>query len=305
MTPRGVPVVFNQQLLHKRLARAARSEGVDNFLMQRVAEDIASRISLIKRDFQLCALFGEHSDYMAPALEALPNLGRVISIGRIDASAPPKRPGHIIGTEELLPLANESLNLAISPLTLQFANDLPGALIQIKRSLKPDGVFIAAFLGGDTLCELRDALLSAEVDIMGGAAPRIHPRVDIRDLGTLLQRAGFALPVVDSDRITVTYKSVVHLMRDLRALGLTSILTQGAGARLNRRILARLEEIYQERYPAGNNRINASFEIIYLTGWAPHESQQKPLQPGSAKARLADALKTQEISISDKSGEGE
>jgi len=299
MTPRGVPTVFNQQLLRKRLARAARSEDVDNFLMQRIAEDIASRLGLIKRDFQLYALFGETCDHMVAMLEDLPNLGEMISIVRIDAGAHAKHPGHIIATEEHLPLANESLNLAISPLTLQFANDLPGALIQIKRSLKPDGVFIAAFLGGDTLCELRDGLLSAEVDIMGGAAPRIHPRVDIRDLGSLLQRAGFALPVVDSDRITVTYRSVVHLMRDLRALGLTSVLTQGAGARLNRRILARLEEIYKERYPAAGNRIKATFEIIYLTGWAPHESQQMPLKPGSAKARLADALNTQEVSIFD------
>jgi SAM-dependent methyltransferase len=299
MALRGVPTVFNQRLLRKRLACAARSKGADNFLMRRIAEDIASRLGLIKREFQLCALFGEYSDYMAPALEGLPNLGRMISIGRIDAQAHAKHSCQILATEEHLPLANQSLNLAISPLTLQFVNDLPGALIQIKRSLKPDGVFIAAFLGGDSLCELRDALLSAEIDITGGASPRIHPRVDIRDLGALLQRAGFALPVVDSDRITVTYQSALHLMLDLRALGLTNILTQGAGAVLNRRVLARLEEVYKERYPAAGNRINATFEIIYLTGWAPHESQQTPLRPGSAKARLADALKTQEISISD------
>jgi len=183
-------------------------------------------------------------------------------------------------------------------LTLQFANDLPGALIQLKRSLKPDGLFIGAFLGGDSLVELRDALLSAEIDIRGGAAPRVHARVDIRDLGTLLQRAGYALPVVDSDRVTVTYRSSLHLMHDLRALGLTSILVHGAGVGLNRCILKRLEEIYRDRYPAADNRIRATFEIIYLTGWAPHESQQKPLKPGSAKTRLADVFKTQEISLS-------
>ncbi len=303
MTPRGVPTLFNQQLLRKRLARAERSDGANNFLVQRITEDIAARLGLIKREFQLCALFGEYFDYMAPRLEDLPNLGRMITIGRIDPDRRPQHPWHIIGTEEHLPLANQSLNLAISPLTLQVVNDLPGALIQIKRSLKPDGVFIAAFLGGDTLCELRDCLLNAEVDIKGGVSPRIHPRIDIRDLGTLLQRAGFALPVVDSDRITVTYRSAVHLMHDLRNLALTSVLTQGAGARLNRRILARLEEIYKERYPAPGDRIKATFEIIYLTGWAPHESQQMPLRPGSAKARLADALKTTEFSISDDQSE--
>jgi len=295
-----VPAIFNRQLLRKRLLRASPGQSVDNFLLQRIAEDIASRLGLIKRDFQLCAVFGDHIDHLAPALENLPNIGRLITLG--DTVSEALSQSHIIATEERLPLASESINLAISPMTLQFANDLPGALIQLKRSLKPDGLFIAAFLGGDTLIELRDALLSAESDIRGGAAPRIHPRVDIRDLGTLLQRAGFAIPVVDSDRISVTYRSATHLMHDLRALGLTSILNQGTDTSLNRRIIARLEEVYKDRYPAPGNRISATFEIIYLTGWAPHESQQRPLQPGSAKTRLADALKTKEISISDDDG---
>ena len=297
MPPGQVPVIFNQQLLRHRLRRAATSDFSQDFLRQRIAEDIASRISLIKREFELCVVFGDKFAQLAESLKTLPNLDTLVSINSI---APDKTVAdhHIlVGCEERLPLANESINLAISPLTLQFANDLPGALIQLKRSLKPDGLFIGAFPGGDTLVELRDALLSAEVDIRGGAAPRIHSRVDIRDLGTLLQRAGFALPVVDSDRITVTYHSALHLMHDLRALGLTSILAQGANSSLNRRILDRLEEIYRDRYPAANNRIRATFEIIYLTGWAPHESQQKPLKPGAAKTRLANVFNTQEISL--------
>jgi len=294
-----VPVIFNQQLLRHRLRRAAIGDISKDFLRQRTAEDITSRLSLIKREFKLCVLFGDKSDCMVSTLENLPNLHKLISVSTIDPIGPSTAERHIVGSEEHLPLANESINLAISPLTLQFANDLPGALIQLKRSLKPDGLFIGAFLGGDTLVELRDALLSAEIDIRGGAAPRVHARVDIRDLGTLLQRAGFALPVVDSDRITVTYRSTLHLMHDLRALGLTSVLAQGEGRGLNRRILKRLEEIYQDRYPAPDNRIRATFEIIYLTGWAPHESQQKPLKPGSAKTRLADAFKTEEISLFD------
>ncbi len=298
MSPGHVPVIFNQQLLRHHLRRAALGDISQDFLRQRVAEDIASRLSLIKREFELCALFGDKSDCMRSALETLPNLHKMIAVNTIGpvVSSPAKR--HIVGSEEHLALKNESINLAISPLTLQFVNDLPGALIQLKRSLKPDGLFIGAFLGGDSLVELRDALLSAEIDIRGGAAPRVHARVDIRDLGTLLQRAGFALPVVDSDRITVTYRSTVHLMHDLRALGLTSVLVHGGGVGLNRRILERLEEIYRARYPAANNRIRATFEIIYLTGWAPHESQQKPLRPGSAKTRLADVFKTEEISLS-------
>jgi len=294
-----VPVIFDQQLLCHRLRRAAAGDFSKDFLRQRVAEDIASRLSLIKREFKLCALFGHKSDGMMSTLENLPNLHKLISVSTIDPAGPSTPERFIVGTEEHLPLKNESINLAISPLTLQFANDLPGALIQLKRSLKPDGLFIGAFLGGDTLVELRDALLSAEIDIRGGAAPRVHARVDIRDLGTLLQRAGYALPVVDSDRITVTYRSTVHLMHDLRMLGLTSILVQDGVVGLNRRILKSLEEIYRDRYPAADNRIRATFEVIYLTGWAPHESQQKPLKPGSAKARLADVLKTEEISLSD------
>lgn len=294
-----VPVVFNQPLLRQRLARAARGDGPGNFLIQRVTEDIALRLGLIKREFALCALFGDYSSYMTPMLEALPNIGNVFSSGVTAPGIPSSFRPHMIATEEHVPLAPESINLAISPLTLQFANDLPGALIQLKRSLKPDGLFIAAFLGGDTLIELRDALLSAETDIRGGAGMRIHPRVDIRDLGALLQRAGFALPVVDSDRMTVTYRSTLHLMHDLRALGLSNVLNQSTGLPLNRSILARLEEVYKQRYPAANNRIRATFEVIYLTGWAPHDSQQRPLKPGSAQTRLADALKTHEISISD------
>jgi len=295
-----VPVVFNQPLLRKRLARVAQGDGPDNFLIQRVAEDIALRLGLIKREFPLCALFGDYSGPMTPMLEALPNLGKVFSFGTTDPGISSSLRPHIITTQEHVPLAPETVNLVVSPLSLQFINRPSG--FQLKRSLKPDGLLIAAFLGGDTLIELRDALLSAETDIRGGAGMRIHPRVDIRDLGALLQRAGFALPVVDSDRMTVTYRSTLHLMHDLRALGLGNVLNQNTGSPLNRSILARLEEIYQQRYPAANNRISATFEVIYLTGWAPHDSQQKALRPGSAQARLADALKTHEISISEKPG---
>lgn len=291
----AIPTLFNQQILRKRLERTLRKNGADNFLLQRVGEDMIMRISTVKRDFEQCAIFGDPLGAMAKTLQALPNLDKITSISLLQNPENTSQTPQIIGTEELLPLANGSLNLAISPLTLQHLNDLPGALIQLKRSLKPDGLFIGAFLGGDTLTELRDALLSAEMDIRGGAAPRIHPRVDIRDLGGLLQRAGFTLPVVDADRFTVTYRSVTHLMHDLRDLGLTNNLTEGLGISLTRDIIARLEDIYKTRYPAAKDRIAATFEIIYLTGWSPHESQQQPLKPGSAKTRLADALQTQEF----------
>jgi len=300
MAPRHVPVIFNQRLLRKRLERCVRGTGADNFLMQRVAEDISARLDLIKRQFPLGAVFGDHCGTMAAALEGMANLDRLIFINTVAPVNPASHARQIIGTEEHLALANASINLVISPLTLQFVNDLPGALIQLKRALQPDGLFIAAFLGGDSLMELRDGLLCAEIDTRGGAVPRVHARVDIRDLGALLQRAGFALPVVDSDKFTVTYRSAMHLMHDLRVLGLSNVLTQGAGISLNRATLKRLEEIYQDRYCTADNRIRASFEIIYMTGWTPHESQQKPLKPGSAKQRLAEALNTREISISDR-----
>lgn len=296
---RQIPLIFNQNLLRIRLERALGNGEFDNFLMQRVSEDIAMRLSAVKRDFDICTVFGDPWGHTTRSLQDLPNVGNMLAAGLV--KNPVCLPGipQIIGTEELLPFASESLNLAISALTLQHLNDLPGALIQLKRTLKPDGLFIGAFLGGDTLCELRDALLSAELDVRSGAAPRIFPAVDIRDLGSLLQRAGFALPVVDADRFCVTHRSATHLMHDLRNLGLTNTLVEGSRSGLSRKIIARLEEIYRSRYPASGGRIMATFEIIYLTGWAPHESQQKPLKPGSAKTRLADALKTQEFIIPD------
>ena len=200
----------------------------------------------------------------------------------------------LCGDEEALPFKDASLGLVISGLTLQFANDLPGALVQIRRALKADGLFLGAVLGGQTLAELRDAFITAETEEEGGASPRVAPMADVRDYGGLMQRAGFALPVVDADIVTVTYASPLGLFRDLRGMGATNALLARRKTFLRRATLARTLEIYQERYAAGGGRIKASFEIIYLAGWAPHESQQKPLKPGSAAARLADALGVQE-----------
>ncbi len=268
--------------------------------MHRIGEDIAERLGSIKREFLTCALFGDHYGTITTALNDLPTVSKIISLSLADPGPGVRLRPQIIGTEEILPLASESLDLAISLLTLQHLNDLPGALAQLKRALKPDGLYISAILGGETLVELRNALLSAEIDARGGAVPRIYPSVDIKDLGALLQRTGFALPVVDSDKLTVTYRSTVHLMHDLRHMGLSNILLEGSGTSLNRRILAKLEENYKSRFPAPNERIKATFEIIYMTGWAPHDSQQVPLKPGSAKTRLADALKTTEFTFKKK-----
>jgi SAM-dependent methyltransferase len=190
-----------------------------------------------------------------------------------------------------VPLAPESVNLVLSPLSLHVVNDTPGTFVRIRRALKPDGLFMAAIPGAGTLAELRDVLLAAEAELTGGASPRVIPFADVRDIGSLLQRAGFTLPVVDAESYTVRYDSLFPLMRDLRAMGMTNPLTGRSRKPLNRAFFLRAAEIYAERYSDPDGRIRATFTIIYASGWAPHASQQQPLKPGSAKVRLADALK--------------
>ena len=196
--------------------------------------------------------------------------------------------------EEALPFSESAFDLVVSALALQFVNDLPGALIQIRRALAPDGLFIGCLIGGQSLHELRLAFAEAEESVMGGTSPRIAPFADLRDMGGLLQRAGFALPVTDSDTITVRYSSMFGLLRDLRAMGATNALIARDRRPLRRAVLMKAAEIYQSRFADADGRLRATFEFVWVSGWAPHESQQKPLQPGSAKARLADALKTEE-----------
>src|SRR6202012_544789 len=179
--------------------------------------------------------------------------------------------------------------LVISALALQFVNDLPGALVQIRRALKPDGLFLAVLLGGETLTELRQAFAAAEAEIEGGVSPRVAPFADLRDIGGLLQRAGFALPVTDVDRVVVRYGNAFGLMQDLRRMGATNSLIERRKTPTRRATLVRMAEIYAERFADPDGRIRATFDIIWLSGWAPHESQQTPLAPGSARMRLADA----------------
>jgi len=201
--------------------------------------------------------------------------------------------------EEALPFPPESLDLVVSLLSLQFVDDLPGTLIQIRRALRPDGLFLAAVLGGATLNELRDALTAAEIETTGGLSPRVVPFLDVKDLGGLLQRAGFALPVTDTDRLTVRYDSMFDLMADLRAMGATNPLRDRTRKPTSRRLFLRAAEIYAERHADADGRIRATFEIVSASGWAPHESQQKPLKPGSAQMRLADALHARDVDTTD------
>jgi SAM-dependent methyltransferase len=202
-----------------------------------------------------------------------------------------------------LPLPPASLDLVVSVLALQEADDLPGILAQVRRALRPDGLFLAAMMGGETLTELRQCFTQAEAETMGGVSPRVFPFADVRDLGALLQRAGFTLPVTDTDRVIVRYASVFALVADLRAMGATNILTERERRPLPRATLARVAELYAQRFADPDGRLRATFEIVWLSGWAAHDSQQQPLKPGSAKARLADALQVREHQAGEKAGE--
>jgi SAM-dependent methyltransferase len=240
---------------------------------------------------------GAHHGLLGRRLGQLPGIDTVIALDpapRLLAQCGGLR---VRADEEVLPFRDRSLDLVVSGLALQHVNDLPGVLAQIRRALKPDGLLLAALLGGGTLAELRAAFLAAEEEVEGGASPRVAPFADVQDLGALLQRARLALPVVDADTVTVTYTDALALMRELRAMGATNVLRARRRTPLRRATLLRMLEIYQERFGLPDGRIPATFEILTLTAWAPHESQQQPLRPGSAKMRLADALNVEEVPV--------
>ena len=263
------------------------------------------RLEAIMRSFPLAVDLGARDGAFARALAASPAREKVGLLVETDLALPmlAGRGGpRAQADEERLPFAPASLDLVVSTLALHWTNDLPGALIQIRQALKPDGLFVGAILGGATLTELRQALTEAEAELAGGAGPRVSPFADVRDAGHLLQRAGFALPVADIDRVEVAYGHPLELIRDLRAMGEASALADRPRRPLKRAVLARAFAIYQQRFLRPDGRVTATFEIITLTGWAPHPSQQQPLRPGSAKMRLADALGAREQSAGEKAG---
>ena len=271
----ATPVLFDRALLRARQVRA-RKQGEVTFLLDRIAEDMTDRIGAVKRDF------AEVADIWTPGdVLRAPLAGRFKSIARI----------HLDSDSETLPFKPESLDLAVSALAFQFVNDLPGVLAQIRRVLRPDGLLLAAFPGGDTLTELRQSFAAAEAECEGGVSPRVAPFADLRDIGHLLQRAGLALPVTDVDRIVVRYDSAFALMHDLRRMGATNILLERRRTPTRRATMLRMAQIYAERFSDPDGRIRATFDIIWLSAWAPHESQPKPLRPGSAKASLEAAVK--------------
>jgi len=294
--PGPIPL-FDRALHRRRLDRAA--PGYADFLKRRAADDMVFRLEAIMRRFPVAVDLGARNGAFAGALAASDAREKIDLLIETDLSALMLARGDVglVADEERLPFKPDSLDLVVSSLALHWTNDLVGALIQARLALKPDGLFIGALFGGATLTELRQSLLSAEAELSGGASMRVSPFADASDAGGLLQRAGFALPVADVDRITVRYAHPVELLRDLRAMGETNVLLERSP--LTRKVLGRALELYAEQFTEADGRVRATFEIITVTGWSPHESQQKPLPRGSAKMRLADALGTTEHRIGD------
>ena len=280
-------LIFDRSLLRRRLLHAIKAGGAD-FMLRAAIDDIVKRLDLIIRDFPSVLDIGTPSPGLCERL-ARPGrcIARMAPFERTAAGATLS----VVGDEEALPFAPECFDLAVSALSLQTVNDLPGALVQIRRVLKPDGLFLGCLFGGQTLRELRNALAFAETELCGGVSPRVAPFADVRDMGQLLQRAGFALPVADSEPLTVRYRDMFALMADLRAMGGANALVGRIRKPSSRRLFLRAAEIYAERFGDADGRVRASFELIFISGWAPHERQQKPLRPGSAKMRLEDALR--------------
>ena len=293
------PVIFDRALIRRRRRRAL-ALGPATFLLDRAAADFADRLAAVLRRFDVALDLGTPGEAVRAALSRLGSIGTIIRTETVLPAGAARAEKLVGADEEALPFGNGTLDLVVSALALQFVNDLPGTLVQIRRALKPDGLFLAALIGGETLTELRQAFAAAESEIEGGASPRVAPFADLRELGALLQRAGFALPVTDVDRLTVRYDFAFGLMRDLRRMGATNALNARRRAPLKRATLMRMAEIYAQRFADADGRVRATFEIVWLSGWAPHPSQQQPLRPGAAQARLADALGTREIPTGEK-----
>jgi SAM-dependent methyltransferase len=294
------PLIFDRLLVRTRRRRALRL-GPETFLIDRVAEEFADRLKAVLRRFDIAADLGTPTEAVRAALARSGSIATMIAVDRLIEAAPGPADDEasaalcVVADEEALPFAAGALDLVVSGLTLQAVNDLPGVLVQIRRALKPDGLFLAALLGGETLTELRQSFAAAETECEGGVSPRVAPFPDLRDMGTLLQRAGFALPVLDADRLAVRYATPLALLHDLRRMGAANPLIERRRTPLRRATLMRAMDIYAARFADPDGKVRASFDIIWLSGWAPHESQQQPLRPGSAKTRLADALGTVEI----------
>ncbi len=295
--------VFDRALVRARRDRAAPRLHEADFLFRESAVRLTDRLLDVTRTFPLALDLGCHTGMIGEDLRSSQKIGTLVQADLSPRMAQAAMEANLCAAacadEELLPFAAHSLDLVISNLSLHWVNDLPGALAQIRAALRPDGLLLATLFGSETLKELRSALLDAEVEITGGAAPRVSPFTDVRDAGNLLTRAGFALPVVDTETVTVTYSDMFKLMADLRAMGEANTVLERRRVPTRRDVLLRAATLYADRFADDRGRLNATFQIITMTAWAPHASQQKPLRPGSASARLADALKATEVALPD------
>jgi NADH dehydrogenase [ubiquinone] 1 alpha subcomplex assembly factor 5 len=278
----AAPILFDQKAVARNLTRAHAAGNLPSFLEELAVDELADRLSLINRQFHRIGIVS----FAAEKLEALvrPALAPGASVTCIPVTA-----GNGL-TLEQPQLEPESFDCLIVSASLEWVNDLPGTLSLLRRALKPDGVLLASMLGGDTLNELRQAWLQAEAELTGGASPRVAPFADVRETGSLLQRAGLALPVVDADRLTVRYASALNLMQELKSFGLSNALASRRRGLVPPRLLAAATAACDAQFADPDGRVRATFQVLYLTGWAPHDSQPKPLRPGSAKASLAEAL---------------
>jgi len=290
--------VFDRKRVKTLRARSAANLDKHDFLFEWVANNLDGRLADITRQFPTTLMIGGrlNKDHKALLIDRakikqliIMELGAELLQGKHDLN--------VQGDEEMLPFGINTLDMVISPLSLHSVNDLPGALIQINHALKPDGLFLAALFGGETLFELRECMMQAEIITTGGVSPRISPFADKQQLGSLMQRAGFALPVIDSEHISVSYPNLKKLLHDLRGMGEGNAIIERSRRPATKALFEKTEQEYQKRFSDEQGKIQASFEIIFLTGWAPHSSQQQPLRPGSAESRLASALDTDEISV--------
>lgn len=274
----GAPPLFDRALAAARAQ--ARRKAEPNILTRTIAEELVDRLSFVNRSFELVLVIAAEPGAIAARLQ---------------------EGGQVKAVETRLPSATDHLELpgerydaVFSVLDLQTFNDVPGALIQMRRALKPDGLLLACLFAGDTLSELRQSWLAAETAVLDGVTPRVAPMIDVRELGGLLQRAGLALPVADLDRTMVRYADAVALIHEIRELGFSNNLEGRSRLPVSRRLLGAAVAHYHQNFSDPDGRIRATVEIAWITGWAPHDSQQQPLKPGSAKLRLADALKVDE-----------
>jgi NADH dehydrogenase [ubiquinone] 1 alpha subcomplex assembly factor 5 len=296
--------VFDRRAVRLHRERAARAPGAADFLVVETAERLVDRLDDITRRFPTALDLGCRDGILARRLAGRGGIETLVHADSALAFARTAPAPRLVCEAEALPFKAHAFDLVLSNLDLHWANDLPGALLQLRQTLKPDGLLLASLLGGATLAELRDALIAAELAEEGGAGPRVSPFADLRDAAGLLQRAGFALPVADVETLTVTYPDALALMRDLRGMGETNATLARSKRFAGRDMFARAAALYAEHHGDAEGRIAARFRLLFLTGWAPHESQQRPQSPGSAKRRLADALETAERPAGDKAKPG-